>query len=125
MAAAGWVLLTAIRVMPCGSRPTACVARKIRVRTFAIFSAIVDITDVKYLANGADLHFVFYMLAGCNGEPYGYNRAVSLQRQTGRVGLAPVGRTAAHDSRGWRRASSQRTGAGAQTGACADLRHHE
>src|SRR5690606_39371805 len=50
MAEAGRVLLTAIRVMSCESRPTACAARKMRIRTFAIFSAIVDITDVNHLA---------------------------------------------------------------------------
>src|SRR5690606_7730621 len=60
MSGAARVLLTAIRVTSAGSRPTACAARKMRIRTFAIFSAIVDITDVEHLANGADLNGILH-----------------------------------------------------------------
>src|SRR5690606_29260960 len=122
MACAGLVLLTASRPTACGSRCEACAASRIRLRTFAIFSAIVDITCALWparqgLRHSTRLHWI--------GESHGYYRAARLQRQAGRVGPAPLGGPAADDSRRWRRTADQPAADGPQTGPRADLRHHE
>ena len=57
LAAAGLVLLTASRPTAAQSRCEACAASRMRTPTFAIFSAIVDITCARRLGFAA-----FYLL---------------------------------------------------------------
>src|SRR5690606_39215547 len=120
MAEAGLVLLTASMPIPCGLRPEACAASRIRAPTFAIFSAIVDITFGPAFERSR--HSTCLPVIG---ESHGYYRAACLQRQARRVGFAPLGRPAAEHSRGWQRAPHQPANTGSQADSLADLRHHE
>src|SRR5690606_36279569 len=120
MLAAGWVLLTASRVMAAGSRPAARAALSSLSRTRLVL-AVIFVIYLGRLPVGA----VENAQRQQAGLADGYHGVTGVQCQAGVVRPSSVGGTAADDPYRWRHPAHQPAADGAQGSPQFDLRDHE